>query len=61
MEGTYNNMYIFLTDQNGNDIFALDPNVLISVLIQFGEYIPPTYSLPPPPVVKNIQSLDFTE
>lgn len=65
IEGTYNNMYIYFNDQNGNQIFARDSNVLISLLIKFGEVYYDVPSAPPPietPVkVQIVNPLEFRE
>lgn len=57
--GTYNSIYIYFQDQDGNQIFAKDSNVLISLLLKSPEM--PVYIQPVQNIVQNIQPLDFKE
>ena len=58
VSGTYNNIYIYLQDQDGNQIYARDSNVLISLLLKAPDvpYIQPIQT-----IVQSIQPLDFKD
>ena len=59
IEGTYNNLYIYFQDQDGNTIFARDNNVLISLLLKIPNYEPVVQTIQT--IVQPIQPLDFKE
>jgi len=61
--GTYNNIYISFEDQDGNQIYAQDSNVMISLLLKFNySNIPVELTSPAEiPKVQTINSLDFRD
>ena len=59
--GTYSNMYVYFNDQDGNEIYAKDSNVMISLLIKTPCDDTPPIIMPPPTVVQTIQPIAFKE